>query len=189
VTIDGTAPISDAAAATLARLQAEQAAANAKLVGKTTATSVDATDTMGKDTFLKLLVAQLKYQNPMQPSDPSAFMAQTAQFSMVEKLQSMEKATTDMLTSERSRAATGLLGNQVTWVGNDGKDTSGVVTGVRMGSDGPTLEVGDKDVPYASVTRVTAAPAASKPAATTGTTPASAPLDPTAATSVAAPAA
>jgi len=42
-----------------------------------------------KDTFLKLLVAQLKYQNPMEPVDSSQFMAQTAQFTMVEKLEAM----------------------------------------------------------------------------------------------------
>jgi flagellar basal-body rod modification protein FlgD len=70
----------------------------------------------------------------------------------------MEAATNQLLPAERSRTATGMLGNQVTWTGADGKDTSGVVTGVRMGADGPTLEVGDTDVPYASVTKVTQAP-------------------------------
>ncbi len=44
-------------------------------------------DQFGKDTFLKLLVAQLKYQNPMSPADGTQFLAQTAQFTMVEKLQ------------------------------------------------------------------------------------------------------
>ena len=112
---------------------------------------------MGKDTFLKLLVAQLKYQNPLSPSDPSQFMAQTAQFSMVEKLEQMSSVTNELLVSERSRAATGLLGNQITWQ-DGGAEQTGVVTGVRMGADGPTLEIGDTDVPYASVTKVTSAP-------------------------------
>jgi nucleoside 2-deoxyribosyltransferase len=44
------------------------------------------TDQMGQDTFLKLLVAQLRYQDPMNPADGTAFLAQTAQFSTVEKL-------------------------------------------------------------------------------------------------------
>ena len=153
----GSTQLSPDAAATLAKLQADQAAKNAKLLTDT-GTKTASTDTMGKDTFLKLLVAQLKYQNPMSPSDPSQFMAQTAQFSMVEKLESMESATNELLVAERSRTATGMLGSQVTWPGPDGKDTSGVVTGVRMGSAGPTLEVGDTDVPYASVTKVTQAP-------------------------------
>jgi flagellar basal-body rod modification protein FlgD len=173
--IDGTTPISPDAAATLARLKAEETARNAKLLTDKGTSTTASSDQMGKDTFLKLLVAQLKYQNPMQPSDPSAFMAQTAQFSMVEKLESMEKATMELLTSERSRGATGMLGNQVTWTGLDGKDAHGVVTGVRMGSDGPTLEVGDTDVPYASVTKVTAAPAPAAHDSATGTTSSQAP--------------
>jgi flagellar basal-body rod modification protein FlgD len=158
--VDGVtgANLSDSAANTLAQLKADEAARNAKLLTDTGTKTASGTDQMGKDTFLKLLVAQLKYQNPMSPSDPSTFMAQTAQFSMVEKLESMEAATNQLLTAERSRTATGMLGNQVTWTGADGKDTSGVVTGVRMGADGPTLEVGDTDVPYASVTKVTQAP-------------------------------
>jgi flagellar basal-body rod modification protein FlgD len=157
--IGSTTPISPEAAATLARLRAEETARNAKLLTDKGTSATASSDQMGKDTFLKLLVAQLKYQNPMQPSDPSAFMAQTAQLSMVEKLETMAKATMELLTSERSRGATGMLGNQVTWTGLDGKDASGVVTGVRMGSDGPTLVVGDTDVPYAAITKVTAAPA------------------------------
>jgi flagellar basal-body rod modification protein FlgD len=174
--VAGATQISPEAAATLARLRAEETARNAKLLTDKGTSTTGSTDQMGKDTFLKLLVAQLKYQNPMQPSDPSSFMAQTAQFSMVEKLESMEKATMELLTSERSRGATGMLGTQVTWPGLDGKDATGVVTGVRMGSDGPTLEVGDTDVPYAAITKVKAAPAPvvqSTPA--TGTTSSQAP--------------
>ena len=131
-----------------------------------TKTTTKAND-QGKDTFLKLLVAQLKYQNPMSPTDPSAFMTQSAQFSMVEKLEQMASESSSLLAAERSRAATGLLGNQVTWTDPDtGKDVSGVVSSIRLGADGPTLVVGDKEVPYASVTSVATAPApASSPTA------------------------
>lgn len=151
--ISATAPLTDAASTTLAKLQADQAA----LARDALKDAPAAKDQMGKDTFLKLLVAQLKYQNPLSPSDPSQFMAQTAQFSMVEKLEQMSTATNELLAAERSRAATGLLGNQITWEDGDTQKT-GVVTGVRMGADGPTLEIGDTDVPYASVTKVTPAP-------------------------------
>lgn len=154
-------PLTDAAAAALAQVKAVEAARAASLPNQG-----KPTDGMGKDTFLKLLVAQLKYQNPMEPADSSQFMAQTAQFSMVERLESMEKATTELLASERSRAATSLLGNQITWKDGGGVEKTGVVTGVRMGADGSTLVVGDKDVPYASVTKVTTAPAPTAPAST-----------------------
>jgi flagellar basal-body rod modification protein FlgD len=50
------------------------------------ATSVDRPDQMGKDVFLKLLVAQMKYQDPSNPASSSEMMAQTATFAQVEKL-------------------------------------------------------------------------------------------------------
>jgi flagellar basal-body rod modification protein FlgD len=117
-------------------------------------------DAMGKEMFLKLLVAQLKYQNPLAPSDPQAFMAQTAQLSMVERLEEMSKASTELLAAERSRAATGLLGNQVTWTGADGVEQSGIVSAIRLEAGGPLLTVGDGEIPYALVTGVATAPAA-----------------------------
>ncbi|HWQ31700.1 MAG TPA: flagellar hook capping FlgD N-terminal domain-containing protein [Blastocatellia bacterium] len=44
-----------------------------------------------KDTFLKLLVAQLKNQDPLNPQDGAAFVAQLAQFNSVEQLISINE--------------------------------------------------------------------------------------------------
>ncbi|HEV7688126.1 MAG TPA: flagellar hook capping FlgD N-terminal domain-containing protein, partial [Acidimicrobiia bacterium] len=120
--------------------------------------------TMGKDTFLKLLVAQLKYQNPMEPVDSSQFMAQTAQFTMVEKLQAMAAQTDALVAGEASQRAAGLLGRQVSYLDHDGVAQTGVVTGTRFGTDGPVLVIGKTEIPLGDVREVTLAPAASTPA-------------------------
>jgi flagellar basal-body rod modification protein FlgD len=86
---------------------------------------------VGKDMFLKLLVAQLKYQNPMEPVDSSQFMAQTAQFTMVEKLQAMAAQTDALVAGEAAQRAAGLLGRHVTYTDSTGAAQSGVVTGTR----------------------------------------------------------
>ena len=72
-------------------------------------------DQFGKDTFLKLLVAQLKYQNPLQPTDSSEFLAQTAQFTMVEKLEEIEKQNKNAASANQVLAAATMIGKSVTW--------------------------------------------------------------------------
>jgi flagellar basal-body rod modification protein FlgD len=106
------------------------------------ATNQTAPQAAGKDMFLKLLVAQLKYQNPMEPVDSSQFMAQTAQFTMVEKLQEMAAQTEALVAGEMSQRAAGLLGRQVSYVDAEGATQTGVVTGTRFGPDGPVLLIG-----------------------------------------------
>ncbi len=49
---------------------------------------------LGKDAFLNLLVTQLQHQDPTKPMDDTAFLAQLAQFSSLEQLQSMNTSLT-----------------------------------------------------------------------------------------------
>lgn len=49
------------------------------------------TDQMGRDEFLKLLVAQLQHQDPLEPASDTEFIAQLAQFSSLEQLQSLNQ--------------------------------------------------------------------------------------------------
>lgn len=53
------------------------------------------TNELGMDAFLKLLVAQLKSQNPLDPMDPTEFVAQLAQFNALEQLIQIRQAIED----------------------------------------------------------------------------------------------
>ena len=119
-----------------------------------TTTTTSAPQEMGKDTFLKLLVAQMKYQNPMSPTDGTQFIAQTAQFSMVEKLEELAKQSTELLSAQQSATATGMLGQSIVAMGRDGKDITGIVTGMRITADGPVLKIGNAEVAYSAVKEV-----------------------------------
>jgi flagellar basal-body rod modification protein FlgD len=116
-------------------------------------TTTKKNDELGKDAFLKLLVAQLKYQDPSKPADGSQFLAQTAQFTQVEKLADLAKVQQDTLTAQMSASASNLIGRTVTYTGLDGKEAVGVVTSTTLGSS-PTLKVGNTDVPLSSVKQV-----------------------------------
>jgi flagellar basal-body rod modification protein FlgD len=93
---------------------------------QTTATAAKNT-TLGKDDFLKLLITQLRNQDPLNPLDQNQFLAQTAQFTTLEKFQNMETDLEDLKklqqTSTFSQAAS-LLGKTATSAGNDVRLTS-----------------------------------------------------------------
>lgn len=66
--------------------------------GKSTAASTK-DSVMGKEDFLKLLVAQLQNQDPLSPDDPTEFTAQLAQFSSLEQLFTLNESMENMVTS------------------------------------------------------------------------------------------
>jgi flagellar basal-body rod modification protein FlgD len=109
-----------------------------------------------KDMFLQLLVAQMKYQDPMNPTDSSQFLAQSAQFTALEKMQAVADQTQALLVAQTAFGASGLIGKAVTWTDSDGTTRSGTVAGVTFGAQGPVLDVGAKDpLPISSVLSVT----------------------------------
>src|SRR3954447_14207865 len=105
--------------------------------GKTTANPMGALD---KDTFLKLLVAQLQHQDPTKPTDSSEFMGQMAQFSTVEQLTNLAKDSADAAKSGQINQAVALLGKTVSYAKADGSlVTGGKVERVDLADGTPTL--------------------------------------------------
>jgi len=112
------------------------------------------TDQMGKDTFLKLMVAQLRNQDPMNPTDSTAFLAQTAQFTSLEKMQDLANQSAQALAAQMSFGASGLVGKDVTYTAEDGTEATGTVRAVRFTATGPLLHIGDTDVAMNNIVAV-----------------------------------
>ena len=96
---------------------------------------------IGKDTFLKLLAAQLKNQNPLNPTDDQQFLAQMAQMSEVEQVTNLAQSQQEATRSQQMTEAVGLIGHTVSWLDANGTQ-SAVVESVQAGVDGPTITAG-----------------------------------------------
>jgi len=120
----------------------------------TSATAATTTDTtkksdaagnqiLGKDDFLKLMVAQMKNQDPMNPSDDKDNIAKMAQFSSLEQITNLASATQELATRMSLTQNVGLLGHDVTYTKADGTAGTGKVDGLDLTADGSaTLSVG-----------------------------------------------
>jgi flagellar basal-body rod modification protein FlgD len=86
----------------------------------TSGAPVNPASVIGKDEFLKILVGQLKHQNPMNPSSGEDFIGQMAQFSTVEQVGNMAKGNEEMLKMLRSDQAFGMIGKTVSYISPDG---------------------------------------------------------------------
>jgi flagellar basal-body rod modification protein FlgD len=109
---------------------------------------------LDQDTFLKLLVAQMKYQDPSKPADSTQFLAQTAQFTQVEKLGQIAEAQASMLSAQLMVGASNLVGRTVTYLDAAGAEQTGVVKSATLGGSDPTLRVGFTDVQLSKVKEV-----------------------------------
>lgn len=114
-----------------------------------TNTTSKANDALGKDDFLKMLVTQLRYQDPLQPMEDKEFIAQMAQFSSLEQMQNMNTA---MITTQ----ATNLIGKEIHWLDDQGNEQSGVVSAVTTFEGVSKLMVGDISVGMDKVFKVAA---------------------------------
>ncbi len=102
-------------------------------------------DTVDYDAFLTLLVAQLKNQDPTEPTDNAELMAQLASFSSVEQQVQINDKLETLIGASALGDAGSLIGKTVTSA--DGQ-TSGTVTAVILGEQGLTAEIdGGQTVP------------------------------------------
>jgi flagellar basal-body rod modification protein FlgD len=76
---------------------------------------------MNKDDFMKLFIAQLQFQDPLKPQDPSAMLDQLSQLSLVEQAYNNNTALKDLLTAQNnsmSMTSVSFIGKDVKALGN-----------------------------------------------------------------------
>lgn len=109
-------------------------------------TTTTASNSVDYNTFLQLLVAEMKNQDPTNPMDTSQYMSQFAQLSTVEQAMQTNTKLDALLSSQSLSQANGLIGKTVSFTDATGATFSGKVASVSINSDGSiaTLENGTK---------------------------------------------
>jgi flagellar basal-body rod modification protein FlgD len=114
---------------------------------------------IGQEDFIKLFLAQLTNQDPLEPVNNSEFLAQMAQFTSLEQSRLMNENMTNLIAMNSSNQGLTLLGRNVQ-VNNGNGIFSGLVEGIHFNSQGVSLTVKNTanefltDVSLADVTLV-----------------------------------
>jgi len=105
---------------------------------------------LGADDFMKLMIAQMQNQNPMDPMDNGDFIAQLAQFSATSGIQDLNASFTGLaesLQSYQALQASGLVGRSVLILSDSGQlNAGGNISGmISLETTTPQLSVGIYD--------------------------------------------
>jgi flagellar basal-body rod modification protein FlgD len=108
-----------------------------------------------KDMFLQLLVAQMRYQNPMQPTDGGEYLRQTSQMATVEYLEQMTSAQAELKAIQMAVLSSSMVGKEVSAINPlTGDELAGAVEEVRFAGIEPLVVIDGTEVPVGAVTAI-----------------------------------
>lgn len=135
--------------------EAKEYIQEAKQESGESATTTEKSDKMGKDEFLKLMVTQLKNQNPLDPMDNKEFISQTAQFTSLEQMSNVNTNMKELLNMQKLTQVSGLVGKEVKALNsNSGEKITGKVEKVKMADSGPKLIINGNEYDMGSVNEI-----------------------------------
>ncbi len=124
------------------------AAAQTAQAPASTSSASNPAGVLGQNDFLKLMIAQLQAQDPLQPANTNEFMTELAQFTQVEQI-------TNLANANELSSAVGLIGRTVVYSSSGGGQGTGVVNSAQSSSSGTTVTVaGVAGIPLTAITEV-----------------------------------
>jgi flagellar basal-body rod modification protein FlgD len=102
------------------------------------ASATASSNALGLQDFMKILLTQLMYQDPLKPLDNQEFMAQMAQFTSLEQTQRLNDKVQQMIQNQAALQSVGLIGRTVEVSTETGR-ASGTVTALSVQGDAPVF--------------------------------------------------
>lgn len=120
---------------------------------------------LGKDSFLQLLITQMRYQDPLEPVKDTEYIAQLAQFNSLEQMQNLNDKFDKMLKWSQMTQASSLIGKQIEGLSNkeinstsgskfETTKVSGIVKEVKFVKGEPRLVVGQEEITLGDIARI-----------------------------------
>lgn len=106
---------------------------------------------MDSEVFMKLLVAQLRNQDPSSPMDTNQMMSQQTQMASLEQLTNMSNTSSEQFALTMRMAAMNIVGKSVSYTADDGSVVKGSATGASFANSVPTIKVGGTNVKLDSI--------------------------------------
>ena len=95
---------------------------------------------LGLQDFMKILLTQLTYQDPLKPLDNQEFMAQMAQFTTLEQSQRLNDKLQQLVENQAALQSVGLIGRTIEFT-SEGTSRSGTVSSLSLQGSAPVLGV------------------------------------------------
>ena len=124
-------------------------------------------DILGKDDFLKLLITELKYQDPLEPMKDKEFISQMATFSSLEQMQNLNigfqklatNITDNLIPTLLMQQSSYLIGHQVKYLdpeadNGQGQILEGIVSSVVFKNGTPYCVINNKEIALNNLTQI-----------------------------------
>ena len=114
--------------------------------------------TMDSEVFMKLLVTQLRNQDPSSPMDTNQMISQQTQLAMMEQVTNQTTTANEDFSLQMRMAAANLVGTQVSYTdAASGAAVTGTATAVSYAKSVPTVTVNGKEVDLDVISGITTA--------------------------------
>lgn len=118
--------------------------------------TVDRMREVDLDVFMKMLIAELQHQDPMNPMDNQQILQQISQIREIESNSRLTETLESVMLGQNVATASGLIGRMVEGLTDGGDRVSGRVDRVSVTDGKPMLHIGEQSIGLSNVSEITA---------------------------------
>lgn len=123
-------------------------------VGSSSATSAAGAKSLGDidlDEFLKMMIAELQNQDPLNPMENSQILQQMSQIREIEATDQLSETLNAVLLGQNLSSASSMIGREIEGLSAAGVEVQGIVERISVEDGTPRLFVGDEAVPLKNI--------------------------------------